>query len=426
MKRFCSLLAGPVLALTFFVQIANSLIGSKTLVWGGAGYWIAAALIAFSQPLKRKLLSQFLLITGVLTLGLASARGASIDLAKLASANSQIIAMIISASLLPLLPSALPGTDQGLPRGRSAIIKTLLASHFLGSILNLSAVFLLGDRLAGYRKLDDRQAIVLTRSFAAAGLWSPFFITMAVALQYAPGANLVVLWTSGIAMALCSLFFTYLEVHAMPAATSFVGYAMNPGALGIPLALVLGVLTLHAVAPAYSPLNAIALLTLLSVLLYLCMRPRVVIPKLGLVIVNKLPQTGSELILFLSAGVFSLGCALLLATIPAWHPFSEFGFWEATASFISVILLAQIGIHPVASITFIGTIVASLSPPPLLAASVFLYAWALSSAISPLSSQNLSTFARYDIDGKKIHIRNLRYGLIMSILMIGSFFLFSR
>jgi hypothetical protein len=183
---------------------------------------------------------------------------------------------------------------------------------------------------------------------------------------------------------------------------------------------------MHLLFSHYSALNAMALLTLLFALMLLVFRPTAWASKLCSTINFQLPAIGSELVLFLSAGTFSVGCSMLMSTLPQWSPFSEFGFAEATYSFLGIVLLGQLGIHPVASIAFMGPIILKVAEKPMLVANVFLYAWAPSSAVSPLSSQNLSTFSRYHVDAKKLYIRNIRYAILLAILIIINFFFYSR
>ena len=208
--------------------------------------------------------------------------------------------------------------------------------------------------------------------------------------------------------------------------TDFVGYPLNISTLWLPLFLILCVTILHFFFQRISPLDAICLLVAAIYLIHFVVRPSHLIGILHHQVKQDFPQLASEITLFISAGLFSLGLALLLGTFTNWKPFLRFSFTEASICFTAIVLFSQIGLHPIASISFLGPIIANVSTNPNLAASVFLCAWALSSAISPLSSQNLGTFTRYRIDDSGITFRNIRYGLSMALLMIAIFYILSH
>ena len=419
-------IAGWIVASTFVLGVLKTLFPFPPLAWFGLGYWLAALLLLTSMKIHRKKLSTFLFVGGMICLVIALYRGARLQIPLPLATNSQIISLLVAATLLSQLGRMREATSAVLPTGMGAILKTTLAVHFIGAVINLSAVYLLGDRMTRQKAMDGRQALILTRGFAAAGFWSPLFITMAVALKYAPGSSPTTLFLFGFGMAGAALLLTFYEVVRMGNPADFIGYPLNKGTLWLPLLLVACISILHFAVPEMSPLEAISLLVATVYLICFAARPKQSAPILHRQIQQDFPQLASEIVLFIAAGMFSLGLSLLLGTFAEWKPFQQFSFTEASLCFIAIVLLAQIGLHPIASISFVGPMIANVSANPNLAASVFIYAWALSSAINPLSSQNLGTFTRYQIDSSKIRFSNMRYGLIMSILIILLFYILSH
>lgn len=418
-------LAGWMLLAAFGASVAYSVWPSPLLALSFAGYWLAA-LVLFARPgLQRKGLSLFLLCAGILAVLAGLARGGTLSIALARSANSQIVSLLVASAFLSLIGKGREQANEVFPSGRSAIGKTLLAVHFFGSVLNFSAVYLLGDRLMRKTAMDSRQIILLTRGFAAAGFWSPFFITMAVALKYAPGASFWALTLMGGGMAALALGLTYMETSRMGDAATFVGYPFHGGTVVLPVVLMGCVGAMHFVRPGNSAVEIISMIVCLMMAGCLAAHPRRWARAFMQQVSHGLPALASEVVLFISAGIFGMGLSFLLGTMPPWMPFETFGFAQATMVFVAIVLLAQIGLHPIASISFVGPLAANLSNNPTLTASVFLYAWALSSAISPLSSQNLGAFTRYKVDGATIRYRNLRYALIMGVVMIASFYVYS-
>ena len=95
--------------------------------------------------------------------------------------------------------------DERDPRGPAALWRTLLGVHLFGSVINLSAVMILGDRQSRRQPLAPLQATVLSRGFSLAAHWSPFFAAMGVALSNSPGARLLMLSSVGLPVAALGL-----------------------------------------------------------------------------------------------------------------------------------------------------------------------------------------------------------------------------
>ena len=98
-----------------------------------------------------------------------------------------IVAMLTGVSFLGLLPD---NTKQQAPiTGTKGVISTWASVQLLGAVINMSAVFVVGDKLQRLsQNMSSEQLAILTRALTSAGWWSPFFASVAVALSVAPNA----------------------------------------------------------------------------------------------------------------------------------------------------------------------------------------------------------------------------------------------
>ena len=251
-------------------------------------------------------------------------------------------------------------------------------------------------------RLGKRRALALSRGFAAAAFWSPFFSAMAAALTYAPGARPATVVLAGLPMAAVSLWLTAREIDPEnpKLGAPFVGYPMRFGALWIPGLLVAIVLTVHALVPRWSILAIIALSApLLTAGILLAQRGREAWAPLGDHIRHGLAGTVNELALFLSAGVLAAGLTGMTRQLDGWLPFERFGPSQASVLLVVMIGLAALGVHPVITIAACGVWLAPLHPEPNLLAITLLMAWGIGVPANPLSGLHLIMQGRYRIDG---------------------------
>ena len=134
--------------------------------------------------------------------------------------------------------------------------------HLFGAAINLSAVVIIGDRLARQGTFGKRTAILISRGFSSAALWSTFFAGMAVVLTYSPGAELPILIAVGLPLAVAGLAYTYAEalVSDPSRLAAFSGYPIHFQSLWIPGLLAACVLLTHVFLPQWSVLTVISLL----------------------------------------------------------------------------------------------------------------------------------------------------------------------
>ncbi|MGO4999391.1 hypothetical protein [Oceanisphaera sp. W20_SRM_FM3] len=432
-----SFLAG-LLILVGMLLVSASLLGLPVVVSeAGVAYWLAAALLWPSLSARNRRQASLLLAVGVICLGLSAWLGGELAWSRFFSSNVSILSMLVAVSFLSLVSRPANEQDKPLPRGRGALASTLAAIHAFGAVINISSVFIIGDRLAQVTKLSREQSIVLVRGFSAAAFWSPFFAAMGVALSVAPKAQLGQLWLVSMPLAGLSLGLTYWQlarqqpnshaVLAVPYAKdtvgNFVGYPLHLSALWLPLLLAGAVLLLHQLQPSLSILAVITLLAPLFSLSVLALTARSPLTGIKQLVNGRLPQMGNELVLFLAAGILAYGLESLLLSAHWQLPVSHFGALAASVTYLGIVLLALLGIHPIVCITLAASLWSPLNPDHSLLALVFLSAWALGTATGPLSGINLAFQGRYGVDSFALMRWNLSYLGLMSVCVIAGIYL---
>ena len=293
-------------------SIAHGFMPSLPAVIAGLFGWAAGLLLARTIGGIQRIQSLLMLAVGGAGLlwGLLASGSARFEQAIVA--NQAMLAMLASVSFLRLITLPSRGDDEVLPSGRGALWRTLFGVHFFGAVINLSTVMIVGDRQSRNRPLSPLQASVLSRGFAMAASWSPFFAAMGVALTNAPGASLAVVSLTGLPVAMLALGFSAWQFGRLFDVREFRGYPLNFQALWIPGLLALAVLLLHIRFPGLSILTLISTLSVSLTLIVMLLRHRLPgIARVGGFVTEGLPRMSGELVLFLSAGVLAAGIALL-------------------------------------------------------------------------------------------------------------------
>lgn len=420
-------LAGALI-LAAMMMIAAGLLGLPLAPhWAGLAYWCAAALLWPGLAKRNRTQALVLLLVGGSSLLWSAGQGASIDVQRLVAGNSGLLSMLVAVSFLGLVSR--PQTENGhAPKGKKALASTLAAVHLFGSVINLSSVFIIGDRLAKRGSVTREQALVLIRGFTSAAFWSPFFAAMAVSLSVAPEARLATLWLVSMPLALFSLLLTGWQLSHQPVnednapVSDFTGYPLHAGGLLLPGLLAAAVLALHQWQPALSILAVITLMAPALTLVILALKRQQPVTSVGGLIKNRLPQMGNELVLFLAAGVLGYGLEVLFASLGGSLPLTHFGAWEASLTYLAAIVLSLLGIHPIICISLAGALLMPLEPNHTLLALVFLSSWAVGTSTGPLSGINLAFQGRYGLDSFRIMRWNLGYAVTMSVLVVAAIF----
>ncbi len=383
----------------------------------GTCFWLAGMLLAPRVVGLQRIQTLLMLGVGGAGLWYAWVTGGQAQWTKALVGNQALLAMLAGVSFLRLITLPQSAERETDPEGPGALRRTLLGVHLFGSVINLSAVMILGDRQSRRRPLTALQATVLSRGFSLAAHWSPFFAAMGVALSNSPGAQLLVLSGVGLPVAMLGLALTAWQLSTRARVEGYVGYPMHFGALWVPGLLAVLVLSSHLLAPSISILTLISCLAVLLALGVLLGREGARAPTLLAGHVGEgLPRMSGELLLFLAAGVLAAGIGSLVQS-SGWslHLFG-FGATEASLMLLLMVALSVLGVHPVISIATAHGLLMPLAPDPNLIGATYLMAWAQGVAISPLSGMHLGMQGRFGIDARGFLRWNGRFTLVMLAL----------
>lgn len=407
--------AGSLLLGALLLSIANGLGLHEVDPFAGAFFWAAGLLLAVRLGRLQRVQTVVMLIAGGLGLVYGATAGGRPDWLEALAGNQALLAMLASVSFLRLISRPTVERGEHDPQGREALWRTLLGVHLFGAVINLSAVMILGDRQSRRAPMTPLQASVLSRGFAMAAYWSPFFAAMGIALSHAPGASLPVLSLVGLPLAATGLLLSAWQLGHRPGVSGFIGYPMHFGALWIPGLLAVLVLSAHSLVPGVPVLTVICGASLLLVTIVLALRdPGAAGRRLAGHVVDGLPTMSGELALFLAAGVLAAGIGTVVDAVGWSLALDRFGATEAGAMLVMMVLLSIVGVHPVISIATAQGLLAPLSPDPNLLGITYLMAWGTGVSISPFSGMHLAMQGRFGVDAHGF----LRWNGSFTVLML--------
>jgi hypothetical protein len=403
--------AGWLLLITVVAAVGYTFLPGFPKLISGIGAWSAGLLLWPDIPRHARRQVTILLLIGLTGIAWGVIQGIAPDWRMVLTGNALLLAMLAAVSFLRLITRPETQVNESLPSGRQAVWSTLFGVHLFGAVINLSSVFIMGDRIGRNSHLSPSQTVVLTRGFSSAAFWSPFFAAMAAAMTYAPGASLPQIWLMGIPLAAAALLLTALgrQQHQ-----EFIGYPMHPKALALPGLLALTVLLLHQWHHEWHILGVISLLAPSLAVITVTLRRDRPLSHLRQQIEHNLPGMQNELCLFLAAGVMAAGLNALFAGFADWLPFNQFGGIEASLLLIFMVATSTLGVHPVINIAALGTLLAPIEPDGTLLAMTFLSAWAIGVASSPFSGINLSMQGRYN----QKTLDSLKWNGVYSLVML--------
>lgn len=415
-------LAGVLIFFSFLLTMIAYFFNSDYFIYSGIFAWLALILL-FNSIVKKTLLYTLLVFSFCMII-FAFIQDFSFDFQRAILVNQHLLVLLIGVGFLRLIATPKAGKVKKLPTGESSFLKTYLGIHLFGSVINLSSLILVADKLYKKSPLSHLQIVLLTRGFSTDAFWSPFFVAFAAALTYAPNLNASLILVNGLVLAVLAFLITYAEVKRNEKFNlkAFQGYPIHFETLYIPLLLVLFVLSINHYMPE---LKVIILIALFSVILTLVILPL----KSGLSkgtkkfrshITDELPLMKNELALFLIAGVFGVSVSSLLLGYNIEVPFDTFNASSASILLLFFIVLAFIGIHPIITIAVIGSWMQEINHT--LFATAFLMAWSITVASSPFSGLNLTIQARYNIKAIDIFKLNISYAIKMYLLCVVALF----
>ncbi|MBU1565821.1 MAG: hypothetical protein KJ630_09365 [Proteobacteria bacterium] len=351
-----------------------------------------------------------LLFIGFTIISFSASQGVYLDWKQILAGNLPLLAMFVAVTFLSLTNRGLE--DHALPKGNHAVVTTALGTHFLGAVINLSVLFVFGDRLQKNGTLSRNQMIILARSFCAAAWWSPFFIATGVALTYAPGMHWKETLVPGATMSFIAICYFLVEV-CLFRKTEFSGYPLKFESLTVPVFLAIVVICVHHFWHDVNIMLLICVVSPIGALIFMKGRPR--IATLHDFIEHRMASVCSQFALFLAAGVFSAGIKSITHVYPALFSLEGSVFTPLLFIIISgaMILIGIMGVHPIVSIAIVSPLLLPLNPDQSQLGFLFLTSWAISTGSSPLSGVGLALVSRYQASPRGIIRNNWHYAVVM-------------
>ena len=424
--QFLFKISGLLIFLSFLVTLYSYFFNNDLLIFAGILAW-TSFLILFNS-IKNKKMILILFILSLIAFLISYFNGFKIDFIKVFTVNQYLLTLLIAVGFLRLIATPKKDKLSSLPKGKQSFIKTYLGVHLFGSVINLSSLILVADKMYKKAPLTNSQIILLTRAFSSDAYWSPFFVAFAAAITYAPNLNTSIILLNGITLAFLAFLITYYEVIKNKEFNidEFRGYPLSFDSLYLPFILAVLVLITNYI---YPNIKVIVLISLYSILMSLFILPikkgfNQAISKFKLHIMDELPKMKVEMALFLVAGMFGMAVSSILIGLNLKLPFEIFDWQIASILLLIFITLAFIGIHPIITIAIIGDFLSGVNHTLL--ALTFLMAWSTTVSTSPFSGLNLTIVARYNFDAKVIFKLNIFYAFKMYFICVLCLFVLSK
>ena len=423
---FLSKLSGLLIFLSFLTTLYSYFFSENLLIIAGIFAWVSF-LILFSS-LKNKTIIIVLLILTVFAFCFSYFNGYKIDFVKVFTVNQYLLTLLIGVGFLRLIATPKKDKLTQFPIGKDSFIKTYFGVHLFGSVINLSSLILVADKMYKKSPLTNTQVVLLTRAFASDAYWSPFFVAFAAAITYAPKLDTSIILLNGIVLAFFAFLITYFEVvkNKEFKLDEFRGYPLSFESLYVPFILAILVLVTNYI---YPNIKVIVLISTFSIFITLLIFPfkkglSQSLIKFNNHVIEELPKMKVEIALFLVAGMFGISISSILIGLNLDLPFKIFDWQIASILLFIFIMLAFIGIHPIITIAIIGDFLGGVNHTLL--ALTFLMAWSTTVSTSPFSGLNLTIVARYNFDAKEIFRLNIFYAFKMYLICVFCLFLLSK
>jgi hypothetical protein len=419
-------IAGILIFLSFIISIYSYFFQKEFLIISSSFGWIAFLLLFASLKNKKFLLVLFVL--SILSFTICIVNGYKIDFYKVFTVNQYLITLLIAVGFLRLIATPKKAKIKALPKGEASFLKTYLGVHLFGSVINLSSLILVADKMYKKAPLSNTQIVLLTRAFASDAYWSPFFVAFAAAITYAPKLNTFTILLNGIILALIGFLITYIEIRKDNKfnLSEFSGYPISFDTIYLPIILAFLVLLTHTFYPDIKVIVLISSFSFMLTIFVLPFKNSYLKSKIKFKnhILNELPKMKTELSLFLVAGMFGILVGSILLGLNLQLPFDNFDWFVASILLGIFIILGFIGIHPIITIAIIGDFLSGVNHTLL--AITFLMAWSTTVSTSPFSGLNLTIVARYNYDAKEIFKLNIFYAIKMYLVCAFCLFILSN
>jgi hypothetical protein len=419
-------ISGILIFLSFIVSIYSYFFQKELLLLSGIFAW--SAFILLFSTLRNKKFLFILFILSFLALIICLINNYKIDYIKVFTVNQYLLTLLIGVGFLRLIATPKKTKVKELPKGERSFLKTYFGVHLFGSVINLSSLILVADKMYKKANLSSLQVVLLTRAFASDAYWSPFFVAFAAAITYAPNLNTFVILVNGLFLALIGFLITYVEVKKDKDfdINEFRGYPISFDTLYLPFILAFLVLLTHNLFPDIKVIVLISIFSISLTFLVLPIKKGLFKAKIKFKnhILEELPKMKTELSLFLVAGMFGIIVGSILLGLNLSLPFENFDWFIASVLLAIFIILGFLGIHPIITIAIIGDFLSGVNHTLL--AVTFLMAWSTTVSTSPFSGLNLTIVARYNFDAKEIFKLNIFYAFKMYIVCTICLFLLAK
>lgn len=422
-----SYISGILIFLSFILSIYSYFFYKELLLFSGLCAWFS--FVIFFITLQKKKLLLILLLLSFIFFIISLVNSYKINYYSIFTVNQYLITLLIGVGFLRLI--ATPNNtnlDESPPKGIKSFLNTYLGVHLFASVINLSALILIADKMYKKNFLTNTQIILLTRSFANDAYWSPFFVAFAAAVVYMPKLNTSIILVNGIVLSFIGFLITYVEVKndKKNIINEFEGYPISFNSLYLPFSLAFLVLVTNYFFPQIKVIILISLFSFFLVLIILPIKKSIkkAISEIKNHILIELPKMKAEISLFLVAGMFGVIMSSILLGLNLQLPFEKFDWIVASILLAIFIFLGFIGIHPLITIAIIGDLLNQVDHTLL--AVTFLMAWATTVSTSPFSGSNLTIVSRYNFNAKDIFKLNMFYALKMYVVSVIFLFILYR
>ena len=411
------------------LAIAGALSPAVPALAPAAPAWVALALLWPGIERRQRVQAAVFVTAGLAALLWGVSRGAAPRIDSVLGQNQPILSMLAAITLLRLLNGPSHPDEPALPSGLGAYLRSLLGIHAFGSVINISAVIIMSDRLARAQPLAFNQAQLFSRAFCTVAFYSPFIGGVALALSLTPGSNPLVMMLFGapLAAAACLLLWWYAGSGRAGDVEGFRGYPLHPEDLKVPVALGASVLIGTVAAPGYSVLELITMLAPVVVVTTLFARGGV--RGLGRAgadyVCRRAPQMGGELALFLGAGVLAAGVVAAAAGAGGdWQVFPRLDAFHASLLVLTFVATSLVCIHPAVLVGVAAGLVETMPFDPTLLATTFAMGWGLGCAVNPMSGVNVVLATRYGADNWRIARSNIAFSATLCVVAVGLLYLY--
>lgn len=423
-------LAGGLIFAGLLLQVMRLAGLPITLSAVSYAFWLAMGLLWLDLGQRNRSQAEVLAGAG-LALLLTAWLGYGVDIAwpQILDGNVYVVAMLVGVSFISLVGSRQGhSAPQGIAvTGWNGTVGTWLGVHLLGAILNLSSVFIVGDRLRRQGELSVPQYLALNRGLSSAALWSPFFASMGVVMTLAPEMHFPTILAFSLPLALLGGILSLFDLSRRFELDTVAGYSLSPSSLMMPVVMAAMVIFLHFyLTPELTIVSIITfLLPAVAVVSNLPHGPRWLMRRVRSHVSKRLPAMRGEISLFLCAGLLTQGLSAIIeaTTGGQWMLFAHFGAPEAVASMLAIMASAVAGLHPIIGVSVLASVLELKDSQQTLFAFVALASWAVGTSVSPLSGINLSLQGRYGISASVMMCHNLGYAGSMTGLVTVAIFL---